>query len=310
MGASGFRKRHKDHAKILAEASRCIYCAAPALGSDITIEHMPPRGMFRAKDRPKGLEFASCKSCNEGTKAADAAVAFLARIDQWGDDLSSWKVQESVKYLKSADDGAPGFIAEILGDDRVKDAYLRTPGGVLVEVTETHAGPIAQALLNVFAAKLGMAMYHEHVGEPLPIAGGVHGMWFLNSGMGAQTAEAMLRILPGQDTLKMGERKSASGQFDYRFNSDDKSIVAALTHFHSNIHFFTIAMAEPATYHFPRPMPFSTFVRPGELLKFMPKAPSAILMPPAGANRFPNLILPKSARPIHSTVSRLSAILK
>ena len=107
-----------------------------------------------------------------------------------------------------------------------------------------------------------MAMYHEHVGEPLPLSGGVHGMWFLNGGLSEKTAEGMLAILPSLGTLKMGQ-KSASGQFDYRYNSDNKTIVATLAHFHGNIHFFTIAMADPAKYHFPRSMPFSAFVKPG-----------------------------------------------
>jgi len=248
--------------------------------------------MFKSSQRLKGLEFAGCKSCNEGTKAADAAVAFFARIDQFGDDVTDWKVQEAVKFLASADDGAPGFVSELFAEKRDRGVLRRTPGGVLVPLAETHTGPIGQALLNVFAAKLGMAMYHEYVGEPLPSTGGVHGMWFLNAGLSQQTADGMLKILPGAGTLKAG-RKNASGQFDYRYNSDDKSIVAALTHFQGNIHFFTIAMAEPATYQFPRPMPYSAFVRPGELLKHMPKPPPAILMPLSNAERFPSLILPQ-----------------
>jgi hypothetical protein len=201
--------------------------------------------------------------CNHGTRAADAAVAFLARIDPFGDDVTTWKVQESLKLLRSLGTLAPGFKAELFDDSNAKDTLLRTPGGVLVPVAETHAGPIAQSLLNVFGAKLGMALYREHTGDALPLEGGVHAMWFLNNGLSQTTADGMLRILPVHNTLTQGQRKSASGQFDYRFNSDDRSIVAALSHFHSNIHFFTIAMAQPSLYGFPRSMRFSAFVRPG-----------------------------------------------
>lgn len=253
---------------------------------------MPPIGIFRSSQRMKGLEFGGCKSCNVGTKAADAAVAFFARIDQFGDNVTNWKVNEAVKFLKSADDGAPGFSAELFDEGRAKETIRRTPGGVMVPLTETHTGPIGQALLNVFAAKLGMAMYHEHVGEPLPLTGGVHGMWFLNAGLSEKTAEGILKILPVFQTLKAG-KQTATKQFAYRYNSDDKSIVAALTHFQGNVHFFTIASATPETYGFPRPMPYSAFVRPGELLKHMPKPRPAIFLPMPERERFPSLILPQ-----------------
>ncbi len=235
--------------------------------------------MFRAKDRPSGMEFPACRSCNNGTSAADAAIAFFARIDRIGDDPTNWKVKESINPLRSLGTLAPGFLNEFFDEGAVKDTLVRSPGGVLVPAAEMHTGPISQALLTVFTAKLGMALYREHVGEPLPVGGGVHTMWFLNSGLSEETAHGMLSILPGYSTLKQGRRKNAAGQFDYRFNSDDKSIVAALAHFHSNIHFFTISMAAPALYGFPRPMPFTALVRPGELLNFMPKPPPAILMP-------------------------------
>lgn len=256
---------------------------------------MPPIGIFRGSHRLKGLEFGGCKDCNEGTKAADAAVAFAARIDAFGFDPSGWKIQEALKFLKSADDGAPGFASELFGDDNESNILARTANGLLVPLAEVHTGPIAQALFNVFAAKLGMAMYHEHVGEPLPPTGGVHGMWFLNAGLGQETADGMLKILPTFDTLKMG-RRDASGQFGYRYNSDEKSIVAALTHFQNNIHFFTIATSDPSAYGFPIEMPFSAFVRPGDLLKHMPKRRPAILMPLSDSERFPSLILPRRRR--------------
>lgn len=284
--------RLKTHAQIRANAKFCVYCYAELNNENYSLEHMPPKGMFRASLRIKGLEFGGCKSCNVGTKAADAAVAFFARIDQFGDDVTNWKVREAVKFLKSADDGAPGFSAELFDEGRAKGTVRKTPGGVMVPLTETHTGPIGQALLNVFAAKLGMAMYHEHVGEPLPPTGGVHGMWFLNAGLSEKTAEGLLKILPVFDTLKAGSQ-TATNQFAYRYNSDNRSIVAALTHVQNNIHFFTIATATPETYGFPRPMAFSAFVRPGELLKHMPKPRPAIFMPMPDHDRFPSLILPQ-----------------
>ena len=279
-------------AEIKAGAKVCIYCHQRLHFLNRSIEHMPPKGMFKGSQRLKGMEFGVCKSCNVGTSAADAAVAFFARIDMFGNDTTDWKTQEMVKFLKSADDSAPGFAKELLGDGSERDVIRETPGGVLVSLAEIHTGPISGAFLNVFAAKLGMALYHEHRGEPLPPTGGVHGMWFLNAGLSETTAEGFLKILPGFNTLTAG-RLSAEGQFAYRYNSDDKGIVAALTHIQGNIHFFTIAMAEPNVFGFPKQMPCSAFVRPGELLSHMPNRCSPIITPMPPHFLYPSLILSK-----------------
>jgi hypothetical protein len=53
----------------------CIYCAQRSQ----TVEHMPPVIMFTRKQRPKGLEFASCEACNGGTKHADLVAAYIGR---------------------------------------------------------------------------------------------------------------------------------------------------------------------------------------------------------------------------------------
>lgn len=269
------RTRSRSSDEVLADSPRCIYCEAPAA----TVEHMPPKMIFRAKDRPSGMEYPSCFACNNGTSAADAAVSFFARIDRFNSDLAGWKMKEALKPLRSLGTLAPGFFDEFFNEDAVNHTLLKTPGGILAPVAEMHTGPISQALLTVFTAKLGMALYREHTGTPLPLDGGVHTMWFLNNGLSEEVAHGVLSILPTHSTLRQGRHKSATGQFDYRFNSDDKGIVAALTHFHGNIHFFTLSMADPAHYGFPMPMPFTALVKPGELLKFMPKKPLAIFMP-------------------------------
>jgi hypothetical protein len=124
-----------------------------------------------------------------------------------------------------------------------------------------------------------MAYYREHIGEALPLTGGVYIMCFLNAGFHPGQAESLLDILPSHSTLKQGERKSASGQYDYRFNTDGKSVVAALSHFHGNVHLFTLAAAQPDVFELSEGPRFTGFVRPGELLAKMPKRRLAILMP-------------------------------
>lgn len=247
---------------------------------------MPGRALFYKKHRPSGLEFPSCKECNHGTSAADSLVSFLSRIEPYGDvEPGDWKLEEAVKYLRSAESQTPGLIQEILGGRYAKDTFIRTTGGVLMPVVETQVGPIAQKLLGVWALKFGMAIYAEHVGKPVPKQGGAFGMWFLNAGIAEDVAATFLSILPVPSTLQQG-KKTASGQFDYRFNTDEKSIAAALCHFHGNIHFFSIGFAEPETYRFPdRDLKHGVFARSGELLSLMPRStPLFPLLNPLGAN--------------------------
>ena len=212
---------------------------------------------------------------------AAAAAAAICRTSDPG-TRDGWR-DRVLSHALSRHPGMRGDVSALLRDEKVADEQLE---GALNLAGEIGDPVFCDALAERWArdgvagiSKLGMALYREHVGEPLPLGGGVYTMWFLNSGLSEETAHGMLGILPGYSTLKQGRRKNAAGQFDYRFNSDDRSIVAALTHFHSNIHFFTVSMADPALYGFPRPMPFTALVRPGELLKFMPKPPPAILMP-------------------------------
>lgn len=51
-----------------------IYYAGSARGVDI--DHVPPRGLFDGKWRPKGGEVTTCKQCHEGTREMDDVAAF------------------------------------------------------------------------------------------------------------------------------------------------------------------------------------------------------------------------------------------
>lgn len=59
-------------------AEPCVYCGDRL--PRMTVEHIPPRGMFNFGIRPRGLEFAACKDCNEGSKDADQIVSLVSRF--------------------------------------------------------------------------------------------------------------------------------------------------------------------------------------------------------------------------------------
>jgi uncharacterized membrane protein len=246
MGEAKAKSRSK--AQVLAGEERCIYCSATTGDSaNLTLEHMPPRGIFIGRHRASGLEFATCGRCNQGSKAADTAamlMAFISPRETANDPLLS----ELMRIKGAVDWQIPGLREELFDERRARRRWLWTPSGLLTEHVEVNAdGPILRNHLIVFAAKLGMALYREHVGEPLPLDGAVYSMHFLNAGLSQQTADAMLRIMPIFGRLEQG-RKTSEGQFEYRYNCDNKSILAAFAHFHNNLFVNVIATADPDTY--------------------------------------------------------------
>jgi hypothetical protein len=140
-----------------------------------------------------------------------------------------------------------------------------------------------------------MALYYEHTREPLPAGGAVFTMWFLNAGLSNEVADGILSILPTYSTLTQGRRRNASGQFDYRYNSDDRSIVAALSHFHGNVHFLTLAFAEPDKYPISQ-HPHMQLTSLGQITEKMPKPKPAIVMPKARSVAGSGLVWTPSAR--------------
>jgi hypothetical protein len=72
------RQRSRTQAALLAAHPDCIYCGGVRKAT--TIDHMPPRIMFRRKLRPRQFEFPSCASCNQGTKSSDQVAALVGRF--------------------------------------------------------------------------------------------------------------------------------------------------------------------------------------------------------------------------------------
>lgn len=256
------RKKQISQAEMLRRSDRCIYCACDD-AEQFTVEHMPPKIMFRGSERPSGMEFAACQACNTGTRGADLAAAYLARLSPF--DAGGQKTQEAKGMHPMLDIRVPGFREELFAASRVKRSWGFTPGRVLAQQVEIEAnGPIVKSCLGVFAAKLGMALYKEHVGVPLPLEGGVSIQTYLNRGLAEEAMSAYLNMLPVAGNLRQG-RKNVDDQFVYRFNTDERTIVAALASFNDNLFVFLVATADDRIHDLVQETPYAQFIRPGEL---------------------------------------------
>lgn len=190
--------------------------------------------MFPASDRPSGMEFPACKDCNSTTSAADAAAAFFARLPP-SNVVDQNALDEAKKLFALMSRIAPGFVIELLNQDKAAHVWAKGRDKFYgrKRVMELN-GPVTRALLRTFSAKLGMALYREHVGQPLPADGCVFTQHYFNSGLQRQEAEAMVSILPKLGQLTQG-RKVSGSLFSYRYNTDRQSILAAFAGFNDNL---------------------------------------------------------------------------
>lgn len=196
----------------------CIYCGGAAAAT--TIDHMPPRSMFDRKDRPAGLEFAACEPCNKGASLADLVCALLGRI--YPDAQEPEALKEVTSYLRAVRNNVPGLLEEMAVPAAREKHELgrlglsRDQGGLL-----RIGGPIALRHLEVFGARLGMAMHFEQTGQILPPEGGVYVRIYANVEIAeGKIPEAVFDILPEPRTLAQG-RKNVEQQFRYGVRATD-----------------------------------------------------------------------------------------
>src|SRR5262249_43485519 len=110
----------------------CIYCGGSQPAD--TIEHMPPVMMFIRKQRPKGLEFPSCRKCNNGTSKSDLVASLVGRLSV--DPSADVEAAEITKLFSSVRNNVPGLLEEMHFDPAeeklvCKGLPLQKGGGAL-----------------------------------------------------------------------------------------------------------------------------------------------------------------------------------
>lgn len=238
MGEAKRRSRKRE--EILAGEHRCIYCNA----KPDSVEHMPPRSVFVPGQRPSGLEFASCEPCNFASRASDTAASFLARIapDHTADAI---ELERARKLLSTLTRHAPDFVRELFDPNKEETVWAKGRSQIYGRMHRLRLdGPATTALMQAFGAKLGMALFREHTGSPLPDEGCVFVQHYFNAGLYRQEVEATVSILPLFGQLAQG-RKQSGRTFNYRFNTDGRSILAAFCAFNDNLFFRIFAISDP-----------------------------------------------------------------
>jgi hypothetical protein len=212
------KQRRKTLASLLESSPRCIYCcgANPAT----TIEHMPPIQIFEGRQRPKGLEFPACESCNNQTGASDLVASMLARSLPVAD--TTIHRRDFTKILSAVANNVPGLLEE-MQIAQGAEKLTRKRHSIPDDMHPFRAdGPILSRHMLTFAAKLGFALHFEMTNNCIPPAGGVQVMWFSNvQAMKGDIPQELFDLLPSPKSLHQG-RKSVGDQFKYSVASGER----------------------------------------------------------------------------------------
>lgn len=223
------KQKQRRHKKLLDEADRCVYC--PSTGPFI-LEHMPPIGMFKDRDRPKGWEFASCVRCNNGTTGVDAVAQMFAMVEPF--TINPWKVSKFSKVFSSVRETAPDVVKELMAPRARQDVMLRVNGLLRPSTDLTADGPAVRKHLDLFCEKVAMAAFATFCRRPIRMKGMIFTEWYLNSGMPLEMYHASLGIMPLFGQLRQGT-KTSMGQFSINYNTDEKGLIAGVAMFQSSL---------------------------------------------------------------------------
>jgi hypothetical protein len=207
------KRKRLTLAAMLAASPHCIYCAGANRAR--TIEHMPPIQLFEGRQRPKGLEFPACESCNSQTGHSDLVASMLARCLPAADTTTHRR--DLVKILSAVSNNVPGLLEE-MQVHRGAEKLARKHHDIPDDMHPLRAdGPILSRHILTFAAKLGFALHFEMTNDFIPSAGGVQVMWFSNlQAMTGDIPQELFDMLPNPKSLQQG-RKSVGDQFKYSF---------------------------------------------------------------------------------------------
>lgn len=200
---------------------KCIFCGG--LTKAETVDHVPPKVMFREKIWPEGFEFPACLSCNSKASDNDLIVGVMARMTRDGEDLSG--LFKSLRRQKPK--LLPQMVKMSASEARrsVKELGLVKPKGLTYrEVGVVNITDDMRVAVKTLASKLSKAIYFLMSGRIFPSSGGMLFYWFTNAQLHQHGSIYALDTL-AQFKYQTKELKRANNslkdQFDYRYSITD-----------------------------------------------------------------------------------------
>lgn len=169
---------------------------------------MPNKGMF-PKDRPSGLEFPSCEKCNQGSKWFEDIVAFVASIQLVFED-EVWAKEHFDKKLAHIANTHPEVLKELeLSFSQKKRLRKQKEEGLPVGTGLNLRGHTVSLALNLYGAKLGLALHWAETRQVLPANGLVAVSGYSNERQyDGGVPQHLFELLPEPRTLQQGQKVS------------------------------------------------------------------------------------------------------
>jgi hypothetical protein len=202
----------------------CVYCGEFKSSALMTVDHMPSRGAFDNRQRPKELEFPACTDCNSATRDLDNIIGWIGRM--FPDPKTNDQKAELGRLTKTVKSRYPEVATSLQKAQsqlvNVNGVWRPLPGTII-----RFEGEYVDAVMRQFGLKLGLAMHWHETKHVVPENGVVEVFWFSNfQHVTGEFPEALFRIFPKPRSLQQGSF-STKGQFSFSSAVDDQRSMSA-----------------------------------------------------------------------------------
>ena len=221
MSESKYNKKRRDI--IMEGQPNCIFCGGNTPAD--TIDHIPPKVIFRNKQWPEDFEFSGCASCNNGSKSYDYLIGFMARFT---DDKihNEHDIEEMMRFMKSVSINYPNVVKAMNKMTTRDKRIFSRETGVVPKFGETYADlPVVgvpeefNIAMKVQAAKITKALHFKHTGMVVPINASIRFRWYTNVNVmrgDSPMVDEVMRMVQGSGPIKRNNT-TLKDQFDYKY---------------------------------------------------------------------------------------------
>ena len=210
--------------RLRAEQPYCIYCGGRILGD--SVDHMPPRTIFDLRQRPKGLEFLACTACNAGGKKAEQIAGFVSRL-LYPTRRTHEVDLELRKIFKMMVNNHRDVLVEMFPTIEELLNFQRSYPTLQQFKALSVKGPLINAAMRTFAAKMALALHYRENRRVVPTTGAVIVRWFSNAqAFTNRIPPEIFQMVGSPDTLRQGKFE-VRDQFMYASRSLPEGDVSA-----------------------------------------------------------------------------------
>ena len=242
--------RNNRRKKFFENNPLCCFCGGNTKAEEE--DHFPSRALFDDRKWPEGYVFPACSSCNRLSSKEENIIAFISRFNPEGDCQSV----HFVKLTRSINEQYPGLLLRILPSNIERKnlsikSNLDIPQGVArseAPIVKLNEPEIIEAV-KVFSQKLLMALYYKHIGEPLPLTGGICTEWYTNLQVDNDGLPSnIIGQLPSTPQLKRC-LTSLKNQFDYHYGvTEYKTGLVCEIQFRQSFYIFGVVAKDSANF--------------------------------------------------------------